>query len=228
MSKAPASPSGFTVPWRLVIAAVVVCVGLAVLSRYITIDMVHEQADRLNGFVAFLLLTVLPLVGFPVSVLHVAAGIRFGTGLGLALVALSIVLQLLASYVLVHSFRRKFAQRLAPVREKIPRGAHGAMCLFTMLVPGVPYFAKNYVLPLLGVPLSTYLIVCVPIHVARSSVAIFLGDKSDELTPARITGLVIYFALTVLASWWMFRRLRSQLEKGKRSKLPATARAKHA
>lgn len=226
MSKAPASPSGFSIPWRLVIVAVVVCVGLAVASRYITIDMVHEQADRLNGFVAFVLLTLLPLVGFPVSVLHVVAGIRFGTGLGLALVALSIVLQLLASYLLVHTFRRKFAKRLAPVREKIPRGAHSAMCLFTMLIPGVPYFAKNYVLPLLGVPLSTYLAICVPIHVARSSVAIFLGDKSDELTPGRITALVIYFSITVLASWWMFRRLRSQM--GKSGSVPVTARAKHA
>ncbi|HEX2853906.1 MAG TPA: hypothetical protein VHO24_11760 [Opitutaceae bacterium] len=227
MSKASATPSGFSVPWRLIIAAAIVCIGLAVLSRFITIDMVHEQADRLNPFVAFALLTVLPLVGFPVSVLHVVAGIRFGTGLGLALVALSILLQLLASYVLVHGFRRKFSQRLAPVREKIPRGAHGAMCLFTMLIPGVPYFAKNYVLPLLGVPLHTYLIICLPIHVVRSSVAIFLGDKSDELTPGRIVALVVYFSATLFASWWMYRRLRSQMRKPGGG-VPATTRARHA
>lgn len=226
MPKASASLSGFTVPWRLVAVAVLILAGLAVLSHYITIDMVHEHADRLDGFVAFVLLTVLPLVGFPVSVLHVAAGIRFGTGLGFALVATSIILQLLASYVLVHSFRRKFSKRLAPVQEKIPRGAHSAMCLFAMLIPGVPYFAKNYVLPLLGVPLSTYLMVCAPVHMVRSSVAIFLGDKSDDLTPGRIVALVIYFSATVFASWWMFRRLRSQMKKS--GSLPPAARARHA
>lgn len=213
-------------PWRLIVVAAIVCIGLGVLSHYVTIDMVHEQADRLNGFVAFLLLTLLPLVGFPVSVLHVAAGIRFGTGLGLALVTLSILLQLLASYVLVHSFRRKFSKRLEPVKERIPRGAHGAMSLFTMLVPGVPYFAKNYVLPVLGVPLSTYLAICWPIHAVRSSVAIFLGDKSDELTPTRIAALSVYFLTMVFASWWMFRRLRAQMRKP--SDVSATGRAKHA
>jgi uncharacterized membrane protein YdjX (TVP38/TMEM64 family) len=226
MSKASSASALSKVPWRLVIIGVVLCVGLAVLSRYVTIEMVHEQANRLNGFVGFLLLTILPLVGFPVIPLHIVAGIRYGGPLGLLLVSLSILLQLLASYFLVHTFRRKFSKRLKPVKDRIPRGAHGTMCLFAMLLPGVPYFAKNYVLPFLGVPLRTYLAICLPIHAVRSSVAIFFGDKSDELTPTRITWLAVYFAATLLASWWMFRRLRAQLHD--QGTLPATAHAKHA
>src|SRR3954468_5564166 len=158
------------VPWRAIIIAVVVCVAAGLLSRKFDIDTVRDYAGRLNAGIAFLLLTVLPLVGFPVTVLHVVVGIRFGVPLGLALVAASILLQLLASYALVHLFREKFARRLEPVRKRIPKAAHGSMSLFTMLLPGVPYFAKNYVLPLLGVPLRTYFLVCLPIHVARSSV----------------------------------------------------------
>lgn len=53
---------------------------LVVFSRYIEVDAVHAFADRQNGALVFALLTVLPLVGFPVSVLHIAAGIRFGFG----------------------------------------------------------------------------------------------------------------------------------------------------
>jgi uncharacterized membrane protein YdjX (TVP38/TMEM64 family) len=209
--RAPAS----RIPWRTIVIAVVVCVAAALLSRKIDVAAVHEYAARLNAGVAFLLLTILPLAGFPVTPLHVAVGIRFGVKLGLLLVAASVLLQLLASYALVHLFRDKFARRLKPVRKRIPQTAHSSMCLFTMLLPGVPYFAKNYVLPLLGVPFRTYLLICLPIHVARSGVAIIFGDESDDLTPARIAGLAVYYSITLLVSWWMFRRLRSQIGHGK-------------
>jgi uncharacterized membrane protein YdjX (TVP38/TMEM64 family) len=129
----------------------------------------------------------------------------------MALVAAATVLQLLASYGLVHLFRDKFARRLAAVRKRIPRTAHGAACLFTTLLPGVPFFAKNYVLPLIGVPLRTYLLICFPVYVARATVAVVFGDQSDHLTPARIAWLALYFAATLGASWWMFRKVRSQV-----------------
>ena len=215
MAKAPKRSSGSNIPWRAIIIGVIVCLAAGLLSWKFDIETVHDYASDLNAAVVFILLTLLPLVGFPITVLHVVVGMRFGVPLGLTLVAISILLQLLASYALVHLFRAKFAKRLASVRERIPKGAHGSMCLFTMLLPGVPYFAKNYVLPLLGVPLRTFLLICAPIHIARSSVAIIFGDKSDDLTPARIAGLVAYFLLTLFVSWWMFRRLRSQMDEKK-------------
>ncbi len=188
------------------------------LSHWITVDQVRDYADQLNPVLAFALLVVLPLVGFPVTVLHVVAGMRFGTGWGIALVGISIMLQLLASYALVHLFRRRFTRWLGALQKRVPQTAHGTMCLFTLLLPGVPYFAKNYVLPLLGVPLRIYLLWCFPIHFARSIVAVVFGDKSDDLTPGRILGLVLYGLTVAGASWWMWRRLRAQF--GDR---PATA-----
>jgi uncharacterized membrane protein YdjX (TVP38/TMEM64 family) len=206
------TPSPTASPWKAVALVIALCVGFALLYRQIDIDAVHAYAGRLNGGIAFALLVVLPLVGFPVSVLHVVAGMRFGTGMGMTLVALSIVLQLLASYGLVYLFQDKFARRLKNVRQRIPRGAHGATCLFTMLLPGVPYFAKNYVLPLLGIPLSTYLAICVPVHILRSAVAVMFGDKSDDLTPGRIAALVVYLIVMLVTSWWLLKRLRAQME----------------
>ncbi|MEO6569616.1 MAG: hypothetical protein ABIO94_12695 [Opitutaceae bacterium] len=224
MANTPKRTSGSSIPWRAIIIGAIICVVVGLLSRKFDIETVHDYASGLNGAVVFILLTLLPLAGFPVTVLHVVVGMRFGIPLGLTLVAASILLQLLASYALVHFFRAKFAKRLAPVQKRIPKAAHGSMCLFTMLLPGVPYFAKNYVLPLLGVPLRTFLLVCAPIHIARSSVAIIFGDKSDDLTPARIAGLVAYFSLTLFVSWWMFRRMRSQMDEKK----PGARAAAHA
>ncbi len=76
--------------WRALIVAVVFLAGIYFLSHFFSIATVHAHANRLNGPLAFVLLTILPLLGFPVSVLHVTAGIRFGVARGLGLVALSI------------------------------------------------------------------------------------------------------------------------------------------
>jgi len=198
--------------WRTWLIGLPLIVGFYLLSRAIDLDTVHAYADRLNGFVAFALLTILPLLGFPVTILHVTAGIKFGRSLGLTLVAVSILLQLLASYGLVHWRRKFFARKFKDAREKIPAGAHGPVTLFTLLLPGVPYFAKNYVIPVIGVPLRTFLAWSLPIHVARSAVSVIFGDESNDLTPARITALAAYFAATLGASWWAFQRIREKVE----------------
>jgi uncharacterized membrane protein YdjX (TVP38/TMEM64 family) len=218
MAKKSRRHAASNLPWRAIIVGVVVCVAAGLLSRKFDLQTVREYAEGLNAVVAFILLTLLPLVGFPVTVLHVVSGMRFGVPLGFTLVAISILLQLLLSYALVYFFRGVFARRLGPIGKKIPRTAHGTMCLFTMLLPGVPYFAKNYVLPFLGVPLRTYLLVCLPVHIARSIVALVLGGESDDLSPGKIAGLVVYYAVTAGVSWWMFRRLRSQI--GNRKSTP--------
>jgi uncharacterized membrane protein YdjX (TVP38/TMEM64 family) len=199
-------------PWRRALSAIAL-IGLLAALLYHEVDMeaVHRYAERLPGGVAFLLLTVLPLLGFPASLLHVVAGIRFGIPLGLALVAASILLQLLASYALVHRFHDRFAHWLAPVRERIPEGAHASICVLTVLLPGAPFAAVNYVLPLLGVPLRTYLLCCLPLHVLRSTVTVTFGDQSDKLTGARLVVLASYALLILGASWWTYRRLRVQL-----------------
>lgn len=198
--------------WRTWVIGVPLVAGFYWLSRSIDIDTVHAYADKLNGVVAFVLLTILPLLGFPVTVLHVIAGIKFGRGLGLALVALSIILQVFASYGLVHWRRKFFERKFKDVRKKIPAGAHAPITLFTLLLPGVPFFAKNYVIPMIGVPLRTFLLWALPIHIARSAVSVILGDESNDLTPARITALVVYFVAMLAASWWAFRRIKAQVE----------------
>jgi len=198
--------------WRFWVTAVVVAAALALLYHRIDVNAVRDAAAKLNGGLAFALLTVLPLVGFPVSVLHVAAGVRFGVPLGLTLVWTSILLQLLASYGLVHWKRRFFAHRFKSIREKIPKGAHAPVTVFTMLIPGAPFFAQNYTLALLGVPLRLYVGICLPMHAARSSIAVIFGAESRHFTPARLVLILLYVAAIVGASWWALRRMRATLE----------------
>lgn len=197
---------------KLAVAIVVVLVVLALFYRRIDIEAMHAWAANMNGLVVFAALTFLPMVGFPVSVMHAVTGARFGVAVGLGLVGISIFLQLLASYALVRFAPEFFSRRMAPFRKRLPRGAHRPLTQFTMLLPGVPYFAQNYVLPLVGVPLGTYLVWGTALHLVRSIIGIIFGDVSGDLTPGRIAGFACYGIAITLACGWAFRRLRAQLK----------------
>jgi uncharacterized membrane protein YdjX (TVP38/TMEM64 family) len=196
----------------IIVGIILACVAVGLLYRQIDVAALHERAKGINGALIFALMVLLPLVGFPVSVGHAVAGVRFGMGLGLVLVAASIVLQMLLSYAIVKAAPSFFAKRLEPIRKRLPEGAHTPVTQFTMLIPGVPYFAQNYVLPMMGVPLSIYLLWGVPIHIAKSVVGVIFGDMSDHLTPGRIAGFAAYAVFTTVACAWAFRRLQAQMK----------------
>lgn len=200
-----------SLPWKPIVVIAIVLGGIGLLCRRIDVDQVHDYAEHLNSWVVFAGITLLPLVGFPVTILHIVAGMRWGPKLGLALVVVSILLQLFASFALVHLFRPLFERKLAKFRERVPRGAHGPVTLFTALLPGVPYFAKNYLIPVMGVPLRTFILWCFPLHAVRASVAVLFGHESDELTPMRIAGFCVYFGVITLSCAWVFRRLRAEV-----------------
>lgn len=208
-----------------IIGIVLGCVVVTLLYRQIDVPALHERAKGINGTLIFALMVLLPLVGFPVSVGHAVAGVRFGMGWGLVLAAASIVLQMLASYAIVKAAPSFFAKRLEPIRKRLPEGAHTPLTQFTMLIPGVPYFAQNYVLPMMGVPLGTYLLWGVPIHIAKSVVGVIFGDMSDHLTPGRIAGFAAYTVFTTVACAWAFRQLQVQMKDQKSAAGGRTPRA---
>ncbi len=203
---------------RLVAVAVVLAAMYAGLHGRLDAAAVHKYAERLNGGAAFALLVVLPLLGFPASVLHVAAGLRFGVEEGLMLVGISIGIQLLASYFIVWRFGDRIGRRFETLRRRIPRGAQPSVAVFAVLLPGAPFAAINYVLPLLGIRLRTYLACCWPLHTLRATVTVLLGGVIGQFTTGRLTILGGYALLLTGASAWTYRRLRRQL--GDR---PATA-----
>jgi uncharacterized membrane protein YdjX (TVP38/TMEM64 family) len=200
-------------PWGRIAAVVLVAGAIAFgLYKQIDVEAVHAQAARLNAFVAFGLLVLLPLIGFPASLLHVAAGIRFGAGLGLMLVSTSILIQLVASHTMVRRWRPYFerARWVKKVRARIPEGAHAGVTIFTVLLPGAPYAAVNYVLPLIGVPLRTFLLCAWPLHTLRSTITVAFGDQSDNLTAGRLAVLLAYALAILGVSWWTYHRLQSR------------------
>ncbi|WP_265592753.1 hypothetical protein [Verrucomicrobium sp. BvORR034] len=201
--------------WRLAAILVAALLLLSWIYRQIDVAALHDRAAHINGPVVFILMTVLPLLGFPVSVLHAVAGVRFGLGWGFALVAISILLQLLAAHRIVGLAPNFFARRLNALRRRLPDAAHQPLTIFTMLLPGAPYSAQIYVLPLVGVPLNVYLAWSLPINVARSIVGIAFGEFSDRLSPLTVSLFLLYGVIIMVLSAWSFQRLRKKIAAGR-------------
>ncbi len=212
------TPERVTLACALLAAAIL----LFVFRKHLRIDEIRARIEELDGPALFAALTILPLLAFPVTPLHVIVGVRFGWMAGLLLIALSVVLQHILAWAAVRVAPHFFEQRLANVRKRIPKSTHVPVTVFTALIPGVPYVATIYVLPLIGVPFPIYLLISGSLHTVRSIVSVAFGDMSEHLTPARIAYLVIYTIVISGTSAWLFRRLRVQFAREKKKKKHAS------
>lgn len=175
------------------------------------LQFLHGWALQLPAEGVFAALVFLPLVGFPVSILHAVTGARFGLGLGLALVGVSIAVQLVLSYGIVQLAPRYFARRFAWLRDRLPPATHRSLTIFTMLLPGAPYVAQNYVLPVVNVPFATYFWWGLILHFVRSIVGVIFGEWSGDMTGTRTVAFVLYSVLITLACALALRSLRARL-----------------
>ncbi len=214
----PRRPFRFSdIPWRKVVPGVILAGAIVWMAwRWIDFPALHERIARCNAPALIALLVFLPLIGFPVRLLHVAAGVRFGVGPGLAIVSLSILVQLVASHFMARHWGERISRMrwVKRVRERVPSGAHRSASVVALLLPGAPYMAVNLVLPLIGVPLRTFLLVAWPIHSIRSTLSVAFGDQSNQLTPGRVAALLGYALLMIAASWWTYRRMQAQSPAG--------------
>lgn len=175
---------------------------------------IPRAMNTLPTMIILSLVTVLPLAGFPISMVYLLLGVRFGPVLGLGVVGGITAVHLLGTHWITRSFLRRplrlfIARRRHRVPE-VPSGENGAIALMIMLAPAVPYFVRNYVLALSGIPLGIYFPVALPIHVLRSYVVLFLGDFGSSPSRAGLVfiGLFLTVQLTICAgvAWWLRKR----------------------
>lgn len=192
------------------IAAFVLFVVL--IALFVDVQKVRAWAEGLNPWAVFAMLVFLPLVGFPVSVLFVVTGVKFGPGWGLAVVGIGIALHLLITYwvtsKILHDPIERLFKKTKYKMPRIPEGEQVSISLLTALVPGIPYFAKNYLLVLGKVPFKPYFLSCWPSHVFHASLAILFGGMSKELTPTKGAFLLVYAVVVT----WLCRRVIKSLK----------------
>ncbi len=216
-------------PRRLVATLVALAglVALALLWGRLDIDDLHTRAKALPAAVVIAAISLLPLIGFPVSWLHLIAGVRFDFLGGIAVVAVTSVLHHVLGWILVRVLPARLFERLAPWREKLAGAGHRDATVLCCLLPGMPYTVQLYLLPVLGTPLPLMFGLSAALHTARAVVTILFGDMSDDLSPPRIAALVAYYAILFTISTLALRRLRRTLANRRADPpgaLPAAAR----
>ena len=204
--------------------AIAVLLGLAVGGVLLFTDFEFAAITRtitawvatLNPLAVVPLMALLPIAGFPIAVVYLVAGARFGILWGGLIVALTTACHLLGTHAVARSFLRGPIERFVHRRHKklpeIPEDEQVAVSVVAALVPGLPYFVRNYLLALSGVRLKIYFWTCLPIYVARSYVTIMLGDLSGDPTRRGFVILVIFDVVKVLICagviWWLRRHHR--------------------
>ena len=203
-----------------VAGGVVVLAGAVALILYYT-DLswasLTDWIDRVNPIAALPLMAVLPILGFPIAIVYLFAGARFGPIGGGAVVAAITAIHLLGTYLIANSFLRAPLKRFIEKRHKhlpeIPEDEQAAVCVIAALVPGLPYFVRNYLLALGGVKLKYLFLVCLPIYVARSYVTILLGDMGADPDKSKLLILLVVDGVKVGICAFVIWRLRQHHRK---------------
>jgi len=197
---------------RVVVGVLVVVAVLAfALSGRLDLDGFHAWMKRLPAPGVAAVIGFLPLVGFPISALHLAAGLRFEFAPALAIVAGATLAQHVVCWLLVRALPRRFFARLEPWRKKLAGAGYREAAVLCCLLPGMPYTVQLYLLPVIGAPLRVLCLVSVPLHTARATVTILLGTISDDLSAGRVVALVGYYLVVFTACALALRRLRRVL-----------------
>jgi len=173
---------------------------------------VTRGIERLDPLAIVPLMALLPVGGFPIVVVYLIAGARFGPAWGGVVVAAVTACHLLATHAIARSFLRgpilRFMERRHRRLPDIPADEQAGVALVVALAPGLPYVARNYLLALSGVRLRVYFWICLPVYVARSYVTILLGDLGSDPSGRRLLILFAVDALKVAVCAYVIWRLR--------------------
>lgn len=200
----------------VLIGCALVAVGIAVFPFVRGFDWagLQQQIEGLNPFLLIGLMATLPVAGFSIGIVYLIAGAKFGPLLGGAVVAGATAAHLILTHWISRSFLREPLERFVAKRKHhlpdIPPSEHGALSVMAALIPGLPYFMRNYLLALSGVPFRVYFWICLSIYVARSYVTIFLGDLTGDPSRRALAILVAVYVVKVGICAWLIARMRKR------------------
>lgn len=204
-------------PRRIVsgVVALAAVIALAIWGHTIDLEGFHTWTKELPASGVIALIALLPVMGFPVSVLHLAAGLRFDFWGAMLIVGGTTLVHHVLSWALVRALPARCFTRLEPWRKRLVGAGHREAAVVCSLIPGMPYGVQLYLLPVMGVPVRVLCFISVPLHTLRATVTILLGNLSDDLTVGRVAGLIAYYLVLVGACGLALRGLRRLLKENR-------------
>jgi uncharacterized membrane protein YdjX (TVP38/TMEM64 family) len=180
--------------WKLLFPVLLFMAVSAALFSTINLRGFQNWLEGCNGGLVFVLIAILPLFGFPVSLLQILAGAKFGILMGFVVSTLAIVVNMFGMYWIGTSCMRREDRSFA---------------VLMTLLPG-SYALKNYVMVIGGTPLRTLLWVCLPVYALRAIFGIYFGHFSTQPTMFRTFVLIGNTILITIVSAYLVKRLRAR------------------
>jgi len=173
---------------------------------------IAEAAPPLELFFA---MTLLPLVGVPVSPFWVAAGIRLGPGIAMLAATGSLVLNVAFGYWLANgALRIPLSRWVAKRGYRIPRLSGTPETQFIIMVrvaPPLPLAVQNYVLGLADVGFGRYMVLSVPFQAAYAFGFVWFGHALTGYDQWRVLLGVGMLASILLGMNLLRNALRARL-----------------
>jgi uncharacterized membrane protein YdjX (TVP38/TMEM64 family) len=162
----------------------------------------------------FMTLSVATLFPIPISVFYVAAGPLYGVGPALRgsffAVAANMTLAHWATSSLLRPFAARVMERLGYTIPTVNPDDQGQTIIVTRVTPGIPYFAQNLILGLIGVDYWRYLAISLPIQMLWATGFVLLGDSAMR---GRFGAALSALGLLIVAGYatkWMHRRFAAR------------------
>jgi len=184
-------------------------------------SLAEQGVLRVRGLGApmyFLLMTLLPAAGCPLSVFTLTAGPVFAPTLGmplvLLLVSLSLAVNLALTYWLARYAVRPWLEKLCRWLDyKLPQAAPAAqrgLVILVRVTPGPPYVLQSYLLGLAGIPFATYFSISWVITSLYAGTFVLLGDAVMQGKGRMVLIAVMLFAALTVGVQLLRRHYRKQ------------------
>lgn len=180
----------------------------------VTQESLNQVCAALPTWLFLSVYLVLPLFGFPISVLLLASGLKYGFVLSVMIASVGMAFHTFAAWHIAHgSLRQRLEAWLSHTRFDLPTIPNRHQIWFTalfMTVPGLPYFVKLYSLALTNLPFRRYMFIVWFFHVLCSVMFIALGAAAGKVDWMLMIGLAVLAGLMVAISHWLKRLLEKR------------------
>ncbi|WP_291320405.1 VTT domain-containing protein [Desulfonatronospira sp.] len=163
----------------------------------------------ISPFLFIVLMITLPAAGFPVSVFLIMAGIKFGIFYAVFLWILILPLHATIGYFLSSKLRQPVKRLIEKRKYHVPKIPEHSIAMYSFLfyaIPGIPYSAKNYILPLAGVPFSYCVLMNSIVQAPQGIPFIVLGRSATEMDANLLYISLIMFAVLFITLRWLKRK----------------------
>jgi len=171
----------------------------------------RQWLDKTPFLPFFVALALLTLLGIPPTPFFLVAGAAYGVLPALLGTVAALSANLLLSYgIAATGLRTHLKKQLDRTRFSLPEELPGKGLRFSIMVrllPAVPWFLKNYVLCLAGVPFPIYFVVSLISSLVYAAPLIILGESVFERDYREVLAWLLVLAVLLVAAHFGARRL---------------------